>query len=96
MTLKNSQNQKHDRLPTFADEHGAGRGRPGRGPTPGLDDKDAAGYSAGGGDHSDDIVILGESATRSQSPYDHDLDSVTDMADAGDGARSGVGSGQES
>ena len=97
--------------------------RGGRGPPAGIDDVDARGYSAGG-DDSDEIVLLGESTTRSQSPYDlaihtmeevdvpkpalgsgvgvgawglpadgegMDLDSVTDMAGAGDGARSGVG-----
>ena len=104
--------------------------RAGRGPPTGLDDVDARGYSAGG-DDSDEIVILGESTNRSQSPYDPaihtmeevdvsnsspvhgepalrggvgvgawgpphdgegmDLDSVTDMAGAGDGARADVG-----
>jgi hypothetical protein len=103
--------------------------RAGRGPPTGLDDVDARGYSAGG-DDSDEIVILGESTNRSQSPYDPaihtieevdvpnsspvhgedavggvvgvgawgplshgegmDLDLVTDVAGAGDGARSGV------
>jgi hypothetical protein len=104
--------------------------RGGRGPPSGLHDVDARGYSAGG-DDSDEVVILGESTTRSQSPYDPaihtmeevdvpnsspvhgepdlrggvgvgawappavdegmDLDLGTDMAGAGDGARSGVG-----
>ena len=104
--------------------------RGGRGPPSGLDGEDARGYSAGG-DDSDEVVILGESTTRSESPYDPaihimeevevpnsspvhgepalgggvgvgawappdngegmDLDSVTDMAGAGDSARSGVG-----
>ena len=34
-----------------------------------FDGEDVRGYSAGG-DDSDEVVILGESTTRSESPYD--------------------------
>ena len=43
--------------------------RGGRGPPSVLDGEEAHGYSAGG-DDSDEVVILGESTTRSESPYD--------------------------